>query len=260
MKHALLLLTLTTLTACSTPPASAPPAGAATGAPAAAPAAAPGASAPFTGTVAETMNSGGYTYVRLQADGKDVWIAATEFPVKKDERLTVALDMPMSNFHSTTLNRDFPVIYFVAAVAREGQTLPTMAEGSGAPVPMSSHGAGGDAAAPRTGKVTVQPNAPPAGGLSIADVWARRKQLADTQVTVRGTVVKVNNEIMGRNWFHLQDGSGKADDGTNDLTVTTDAVVKIGDVVTVTGTVGIDKDFTAGYAYDVILEKAKIVK
>ena len=63
---------------------------------------------------------------------------------------------------------------------------------------------------------------------------------------------------MGVNWFHLQDGSGKAEDGTNDLTVTTDAVVKVGDVVTVTGILATKKDFGAGYAYEAILEKATV--
>jgi hypothetical protein len=77
-------------------------------------------------------------------------------------------------------------------------------------------------------------------------------------VTVRGTVVKFNGGILDRNWLHLQDGSGKAADGTNDITVTTDAVAKVGDVVTVTGTVVLDKDFSAGYAYPLMLEKAKI--
>jgi len=79
-------------------------------------------------------------------------------------------------------------------------------------------------------------------------------------VVVRGQVVKANNAIMGRNWFHLQDGSGKADDGTNDLTITTEDVVTVGDIVTVSGTLTVDKDFGAGYAYDAIIENATIKK
>jgi hypothetical protein len=98
----------------------------------------------------------------------------------------------------------------------------------------------------------------PAGGRSIADTWAQRASLANTSVTVRGTVVKVNNGIMGSNWFHLQDGTGKASDGTNDLTVTTDAVVTVGDVVTVTGILATKKDFGAGYSYEAIIEKATV--
>ena len=206
----------------------------------------------FTGTVAETMNSGGYTYARLQAAGKeDVWIAGNEFPVKTGEPLTVALEMPMQNFQSKTLNRTFPLIYFVASVARDGQAVATQAA-SGAALPMmTSH-------APSAGATTVEPIAPAPGGTSIADVWATRTALAGKEITVRGKVVKVNSGILDRNWIHLQDGSGSAADRTNDLTITTDAEVKVGDVVTFTGVLAVGKDFGAGYSYDAILENAKL--
>jgi len=189
----------------------------------------------FTGSVVETMNSGGYTYARLKADDREVWIAASEMPVTEGQSLTVALTMPMAGFHSNTLDRDFELIYFVSGVAREGQAIE--------PPP----------AAP-----AVEALAPPEGGLSIADVWAKRESLAGKAVTVRGTVVKANNAIMGRNWFHLQDGSGASADGTHDLTVTTDAVVGVGQVVTVTGVLAVDKDFGAGYAYGAIIEGATV--
>ncbi len=242
--------------ACSAPPAN----GQAAQDPSAiAPVAAAAAAETFTGAVVETMDSGGYTYMRLQADGKDVWIAATEFTVTKGERLTVPLEMPMADFHSATLNRDFPMIYFVSRVGREGQTLQSAANpASGlASMPMASHESGA-AAAQGAAPMAVVPNAPPAGGLSIAETWAKRVSLAGKAVTVRGTVVKANDGIMGFNWFHLQDGTGQAADGTNDLTVTTDALVKVGDVVTVSGTLAIDKDFGAGYSYRAILEKATV--
>lgn len=207
----------------------------------------------FTGTVAETMNSGGYTYAKLHATGKkdDVWIAGNEFPVKTGESLTVALEMPMQNFQSKTLNRTFPLIYFVASVSRDGQAVSAQ-PASGATLPMmTSH-------APSAGATAVEPIAPAPGGTSIADVWARRTALAGKEITVRGKVVKVNTGILDRNWVHLQDGSGSAADRTNDLTITTDADVKVGDVVTFTGVLAVGKDFGAGYSYDAILENAKL--
>ena len=121
------------------------------------------------------------------------------------------------------------------------------------------HGMAGAPAAPQA-PVKVEPVAPPPGGFSIADVWANRAKLSGKPVSVRGTVVKFNGGILDRNWLHLQDGSGKAADGTNDLTVTTDVAVRVGDVVTVTGTVVVDKDFGYGYAYALMLEKGKIAK
>jgi hypothetical protein len=96
--------------------------------------------------------------------------------------------------------------------------------------------------------------------MTVAEVWAKRASLGGKPVTVRGKVVKFNGGIMGRNWLHIQDGSGKAEDGTHDLTMTSDAVAKVGDVVTLTGTVAVDKDFGAGYSYAVIVEGATIVR
>jgi hypothetical protein len=210
----------------------------------------------FTGTVAETMNAGGYTYVRLQASGKeDVWVAAPEFDAKVGQRLTVALEMPMRNFESQALKRKFELVYFVQTVSRDGKAVAGATEpGAQPPVQMMSSRSG---SAP---EAKVEPVAPPSGGLSIADLWAKRKALAGKEVLVRGRVVKVNNEILGTNWIHLQDGSGAEADRTNDITVTTDAIVQLGDVITVKGVLATGKDIGSGYAYDAIIEKAVVVK
>jgi hypothetical protein len=206
----------------------------------------------FTGTVAETMKSGGYTYARLQSGKDDVWIAASEFETHVGDRLTVALETPMHDFQSKTLGRTFPLIYFVPRVGREGEQ-PGSASTSASPALMSSH-------AGATAATKVEPMAPAPGGVSIADLWARRAALSGQAVTVRGKVVKVSEQIMGRNWIHLQDGTGSAADRTNDLTITTVDSVKNGDVVVVKGVLAVDKDFGAGYAYGAILENAKVVR
>ena len=268
------LIALASLPACGPTPGAgaapaagvAPAAGPANGKPPTTPAAAPVVSpatvAPnagtFNGAVTETMNSGGYTYMKLHGgnSGKDdLWVAAAEFTVKTGERVSVSLDMPMEQFHSKTLNRDFPMLYFVSNVTREGET-PAGSRGpaSSAVAPISMMGSHQSAAA----AAPVERIPPPAGGLTIADVWAQRKALAGKPVVVRGKVVKVNNGIMDRNWIHMQDGTGSAADRTNDLTITTAAEVKLGDIVTVSGVLAVGKDFGAGYAYDAILESAKV--
>jgi hypothetical protein len=57
---------------------------------------------------------------------------------------------------------------------------------------------------------------------------------------------------MKTNWIHLRDGSGG--EGANDLTVTTRAEVKAGELVVVEGIIVCDKDFGYGYLYEVIME------
>jgi hypothetical protein len=246
---------------CSHQPAPAAAAASATppgaeAAPAALPASSSAAAAPgvetVTGEVLETIDAASYTYVRLKTDKGELWAATGKTTVKVGERVTVPLETEMRDFHSPSLKRSFPLIYFVSQIGREGQEA--------APPPMAvGHGQGGmPPAGHPAAPPTVKPMPPPPGGSSIADVWANRAALAGKTVTVNGTVVKFNGGILGRNWLHLQDGSGKAADGTHDITVTTDAAVKVGDVVTATGKVAVDKDLGSGYAYKVLIEEAKV--
>ena len=93
---------------------------------------------------------------------------------------------------------------------------------------------------------------------TVAVVWKTRTALAGKQVTLRGKVVKYHGGILGVNWIHLQDGSGNAADGSNDITVTSESECKVGDAISITGTVAIDKDLGAGYKYPVIIERATI--
>ena len=251
------VLALTFPLACggAKPATSAPPA-----VPAAQSSPAPASANAFTGTIAETMNSGGYTYARLQAAGKaDVWIAGNEFPAKTGDTLTVQLEMPMENFESKTLKRTFPVIYFVSSVTRGGQPAAGAASAPQGGLPMAAaHGAPSAPAA--SAPMTVEPVAPAPGGLSIADVWAKRVSLAGKEVTLRGKVVKVNEAILDRNWVHLQDGTGVEKDGTHDVVVATNSTANVGDVVLAKGTLVADKDVSGVYHFEVLLEDATLDK
>ena len=91
---------------------------------------------------------------------------------------------------------------------------------------------------------------------TVATLYQEKAALAGQLVRVQGKVVKANNNIMGRNFVHLQDGTGGK--GTNDLTVTSSQTAKVGDQVTVTGRVVVDKNFGSGYAYPLLVEEATI--
>ena len=73
---------------------------------------------------------------------------------------------------------------------------------------------------------------------------------------MRGQVVK-STEVMDRHFLHLRDGSGHPGH-EDDLTVTTQEAVKVGEVVTVRGQVALDVDFGAGYRYPVLVQDAKV--
>ena len=65
---------------------------------------------------------------------------------------------------------------------------------------------------------------------------------------------------MGKNWIHLQDGSGNPMHNSHDLVVTTSETVEVDNIVTIEGTLAAEKDFGAGYKYAAIIEDAAIIK
>lgn len=133
-----------------------------------------------------------------------------------------------------------------------------IARAAGAPPLPEGHPTIGsrDSAAPAAPKFDFSKIVKPKDGKTVQEVYQEKAKLNGKRVTLRGKVVKYSEAIMGKNWLHLRDGTGK--DSTNDLTVTTQAKAKVGDTVLLEGTVTLDKDLGAGYKYDVIIEDAKV--
>jgi hypothetical protein len=95
-----------------------------------------------------------------------------------------------------------------------------------------------------------------AGNISVADVNNNMAKLAGQQITVTGKVVKVNNGIMRRNFVHIKDGTGSK--GSDKLIITSQQTARVGDNVTITGTVVLGTDFGMGYSYPLLIEKSAI--
>ena len=65
------------------------------------------------GTVLETMDSGGYTYVLMDTGEDQRWVASLQTPVQVGDVVQTDAGMAMTDFASTTLDRTFDVVYFV---------------------------------------------------------------------------------------------------------------------------------------------------
>lgn len=227
MRKALIACALLALAACAKPAAK-PAAAAADGV------------SKLKGTVVETLDSGGFTYVRLKTASGDRWIVSSPVDVKSGAEVTVSSAMTVEKFESKSLHRTFDNIVFGsidgAAQRPHASAPPAHAEITDVNVPRAE---GADAK-------------------TIAEIWASKGTLKDQRVVVRGKVVKFLPSIMGKNWLHVRDGSGTRGKGDDDIAVISDDVTKVGSVVTLTGTVRVDKDFGAGYQYPVIIEDARL--
>ncbi|MFZ2490302.1 MAG: OB-fold nucleic acid binding domain-containing protein [Thermoanaerobaculia bacterium] len=219
----------------------------------------------ITGKVAETLDGGGYTYVRLETATGDVWAAIPKANLEVGKTATVYGQMTMQNWQSETLKRKFDSVVFATldapAPAGSASGMAAMMGGHGQEAQQQvadkvSNSPQDHMAAPDAGPINV-PKAE--GGKTVAEIWAAKASMKDAPVVVRGRVVKSLSGIMGKNWIHVRDGSGSRADGTDDITITTDqAAPKVGDVVLVKGVVRIDKDFGSGYVYPMIIENAKL--
>lgn len=207
----------------------------------------------ISGKVVETMNSGGYTYVCLEKSGQKTWVAipATQKKITVGKKMSFNPGTEMVNFESKTLKRTFESIIFSDGIAdpkaAKAAASADLDSGSKGKVVKSKE------------KIKVA-KATAANAYTVAEIYKKAKSLDKKEVAVKGKVVKVSSGIMKRNWVHIQDGTGEQKIGTHNLVVTTKDLPAVDDIVTATGTISKDKDFGAGYKYDVIMEDATIKK
>ena len=204
------------------------------------------ASARIYGKVTQTMDAAGYTYAEVDTGKEKVWGAARNTVLKKGDMIAFSTGMPMKNYFSKSLNREFSVVYFVDRFITDKK-----ATANGHPAVSSPHA-----------NIKIQSRNAPVeaikkveGGFTIGEVYKNKKSLKGKTVSVRGVVTKFTAEVMGKNWIHIMDSSS-----SNDLTVTTQQRVKVNDVIVIKGTLALDKDFNYGYVYPLIVENASILR
>ena len=202
---------------------------------------------PLKGEVLEAKDVESYTYLRLKTAQGEQWAAVPAAAVKKGAIVTIDNPATMSNFHSKSLNKTFDTIVF-------GQLA-----GPAGPAAAAPHGAAAPAAATAGPAIKVAKASGPEAR-TVAEVIAGKASLKDKAVLVRGQVVKVSSGILGKNWLHLQDGSGSAAAGSNDILVTTKDLAAVGDIISARGTVRTDVTVGPGYAYAVLIEDAALRK
>jgi hypothetical protein len=197
----------------------------------------------------EVIQGGMYTYARVSADGKDYWIAVNKTDMKEGNTYYWSRGGEMQEFTSKELKRTFRSIFFVEDLTDKPITNKVTPEQLQTASNISKK------------KPTEQPDisVPKVpGGMTIAEIYAKKSQIAGKTIKVCGQVVRVASGIMNRNWIHLQDGTKEGND--YDLTITSKDSVKVGEVVVAEGLVSVDKNIGAGYFYSILVEDAKLTK
>jgi len=211
------------------------------------------ASSATSGTIISTLNASGYTYVQVDTGKEKIWLAGPNTTLVTGGQINVNTSVPMRNFRSKTLNRDFPVLYFVDRFS--GNAVQGAGVAHAAPKASVTDWSFDDnkSAAPAVGNSSAKPLEKVADGYTTAEIVANKKELSGKLVKVRGKVTKFTGGIMRKNWIHLEDGSGGGD-----LIAITQQVVSAGQTVVVEGKVALDRDFGYGYFYELLIEDATV--
>lgn len=196
--------------------------------------------------VNEVLQTGTYTYINVTENNEDFWMAVGKAEVNVGEVVYYENAMEMKDFKSKDLDRTFDRILFIDAISNAPIISNIKAKDS---LYHQRKDLGGEKKVEEVIQVEVAE-----GGVTIGELYKNRKNYENKKVLVRGKVVKTNNGIMDRNWVHLKDGTSSG--GKSDLTFTTIDTVKVGDVVTMEGTVTLDKEYGAGYIYELVVESA----
>jgi hypothetical protein len=196
-------------------------------------------------TVTEVLQANEYTYLNVSDEGNIYWIAVPKMDAVMGDELYYTNFMEMNQFTSKDLNRVFESVLFVSDISKERivAQAPVKGKSMGKPVLEKK-------------TITLEPVS---GGITIGELFGNKEKYSGKKVAIKGQVVKVNYGIMDKNWFHIQDGTDS--NGSYDLTLTTtEEDVEVGDQFVFEGVVVLDKDFGAGYLYDVIMENATVVR
>jgi len=217
----------------------------------------------YYGKILEIKDAMGYKYLKVNEEGKELWVAIASAPVKVGEKIGYDKQTIMKDFKSKSLGRSFKEIIFASSVylpekqkKKRIATLQDMITGGRDP-----HQGMGVGKSPK--KEDEKPSKPfvKKDFYTVEEIHMWRKSLKNKIVKVKGSVFKVSHQIMKLDWVHLGDGTGKELELTDDLVFTTKkSNLKAGDKVLATGKVVVDKDFGYGYFYKAIIQESSFTK
>ena len=190
----------------------------------------------------EVLQAERYTYLNVNEGSHKFWIATAKKEASKGKTYLYKGGLLKTNFESQDFKRTFDTIYLVGNIIDAAEH-----PGGNMDVPL-----GQEMTAPI--KKTSGASAPK-DVVKLSELISKKSKYDGQTITVAGNCVKVNNGIMGRNWVHIQDGS-KEKGKFLELTITTNANIEVGSEVVLKGKIVLNKDFGAGYRYDIIMEEA----
>lgn len=210
-------------------------------------------------SVLEVIQVENYTYLRVKEGATEMWIAAPGLMTRPQDTLYYERGILMTNFQSKELKRIFDKILFVDNITKDQNELTQKKDLAVIPeaIPKNSQPAAGTNTSKEPEKMAIKVD-PPKNGMSIASLLKNPKTYEGKTVIVKGKITKYTSGVMGKNWVHIQDGTGY--NGKFEIVITTLAQLKDGEIATFEGLITLNKDLGYGYFFEVLMEDAKVSK
>jgi hypothetical protein len=192
-------------------------------------------------TAVEILEAERYTYLKVKEGVNTFWIATAKFDAKVGNEYFYRGGLLKTDFESIEHKKVFDKIYLVSEII------------DAAAHPGSN---GGMVNTPPT-DMNLKESKNVVGAIKLSELIAQKTKYSGKQITVSGEIVKANYGIMGKNWYHIQDGS-KSGGKNCDFTITSTENFPMGARIGFEGKLILNKDFGSGYKYDILMEDAKL--
>ncbi|MCK5638044.1 MAG: SH3-like domain-containing protein, partial [Flavobacteriaceae bacterium] len=166
-------------------------------------------------TVVEILSATKYVYLNVKENGEQYWLATRKQDINVGEDYFYKGGLLKTNFESKEHNKVFEKIYLVTSLVQANHSNNTSKINQ-------------QKTDQNIGKENPTVVVRQKGSIKISELIENIKEYEGKTVQITGKCVKINPNIMGKNWIHIKDGS--KDD--YDLVITSDTFVKEGSMVT----------------------------
>ncbi len=233
----------------------------------------------ITGTVLEKIDGGDNLFFKLYDNIDSIFVLAPKniqtVKIEKGNRLVISNLSYKNNYEDKFLSRTFEYLLIAKSIINMEEFVTQEDNTAAEHVHTENEDPAIHATSTSTEKQAKNPHQSStnsgvpttdvkvekvAGGYTVAELYAKVDELVGKEVTIQAKIVKYSPNIMSNNWLHIQDGSGNAANGDNDLVVVSKEPFSKGETVTLRGKLGKDHNLGSGYLYHVIILDAVKIK
>ncbi len=196
----------------------------------------------YKGKVLETVNSAGYSYIKIQTSNKTFWAAIREDKIQINDSIEVQAQMWMKDFRSKTLNRTFENILFAKVNKKNNEKIEKKVSVNTMPSLASFV---------KNDLTNIKEEKSSAIEVTVLDLKNKKSLYNNRHIKIIGEVVKISLNIMDSNWIHIKDKN--ADEI---IFRSKQSNIKVSDKIIASGILKTDLDYGSGYTYELIVTKS----